>query len=112
MTPRTVCWTLQRAIAETISHEARHLIGTLEHGGEGIGRYAEGGYVYYYYLNNKTIRGEICGSVGLARYPSNMTIVSSSYQSSGGNDSICVGTNYVSAVNAVPSTDIVPFPEL
>ena len=48
------------AIVETISHEARHLIGTLEHGGEGIGRYAEGGYIYYYYLNNQTVPNFSC----------------------------------------------------
>ncbi len=90
------------AIIETITHEARHLIGTLEHGREGIGQYAEDaeddGYIYYYYLNNQTWHGN--GFVVLQRYNSNKTIVSSRYQSSGGNDSICVGTRYVSAVNA------------
>jgi len=87
------------AIIETISHEAQHLLGTLEHGGEGIGQYAEGGYIYYYYLNNQTYTGNLSSSyLYLSRASSERTITYSSTRD-GGNIYSCIGTNYVSANN-------------
>ena len=94
------------AIIETITHEVRHLIGTLEHGGEGIGRYAEGGYIYYYYLNNQTFTGELNGSyLYLSKSSTGRTTAYSSYRSNDGNVSSCIGTRYVSAKNAIVNSD-------
>ena len=35
-------------VTSVITHETEHLVGTLDHGGNGMERYA-GGYIYYYY---------------------------------------------------------------
>ena len=92
-------------IIETISHEAWHLIGTLEHGGDGIGRYTEDveedGYIYYYYLNNQTFTGELNDYLILSKSSTGKTIAYSSYRSIGGNVSSCIGTRYVSADNVI-----------
>jgi len=90
-------------IVETISHEAQHLIGILEHEGEGISRYAEDGYIYYYYLNNLTFSGTISNDINvtLSRANTDKTYVSSRYQGNGGNVSYCLRSNYVSASNVI-----------
>ena len=91
-------------IITTIAHETDHLLGTLNHGGEGIEKYADDdkdpGYIYYYLKNNETLTGG-ARNVGyvLQHYPSSRTITSSRYQSDGGDDYVCVGTRYNSAQN-------------
>lgn len=52
------------AIIETISHEARHLIGTLEHSLEGIDQFA------YTNIYNQTFTGDLNSGIGLSHYSS------------------------------------------
>ncbi|MBR4519635.1 MAG: AIDA repeat-containing protein, partial [Victivallales bacterium] len=86
-------------VTSVIAHEAQHLVGTLEHDGEGIKRYADG-YIYYYILNNQTFTGILdYHGLHLYRESTGKTIVSSSYRKRGGDISSCIGTNYVSANN-------------
>ncbi|MDD6337875.1 MAG: AIDA repeat-containing protein, partial [Lentisphaeria bacterium] len=91
-------------IVSTIAHEVEHLIGILDHGGEGLVRYADNeedkktpGYIYYYKTNNHTLTGNLDSSVSLAHYESSRTIVSSRYQSDGGDSYVSIGKNYVKA---------------
>ena len=90
-------------IVTTISHETDHLLGTLDHGGEKLEKNADDdkdpGYIYYYYKNNETLKGNGNGGYTLQHYPSSRTITHSSYQSDGGDDYVCVGTRYNSAQN-------------
>ena len=97
------------AIIETISHEACHIVGTLEHEGEGIGRYSEAGYIYYYYLTNQTIANQtVTGTMnysvyGISNYMqlshslNDREIHSSKYQSTGGDSYICDGYRFDSS---------------
>ena len=59
-------------IIETISHETNHLLGTLDHGGEGINAYAsddeEEEKYYTYYHRNQTYTGGTITSLVLSHY--------------------------------------------
>ena len=88
-------------IVSTISHEAEHLIGTLDHCGDGLARYAEDeeheknpGFIYYYYVNNHSLTGNLTSSASLIQYESSRTIVSSSYRDDGGDAYVCLGSRY------------------
>ena len=92
-------------IVSTIAHEAGHLLGTLDHGGDFLAHYAkdEGnqknpGYIYYYYVNNCTLNGISAGAVSLYHYDTDKSIVSSCYQSDGGDSHVCIGSRYDKAI--------------
>ena len=89
-------------IVSTIAHEAGHLLGTLDHGGDGLARYAADGdmpitgYDYYYYENNCTYYG---GSVSsstlyLSSYSSDRTVVDSVFNGTDEDNYISVGKRY------------------
>ena len=84
-------------VISTISHETDHLLGTLDHGGEKLEKYADDdknpGYIYYYYKNNETLKGNGSGGYTLQHYPSSRTITHSSYQYDGGDEHGAPGVN-------------------
>ena len=85
-------------VTSVITHETEHLVGTLDHGGNGMERYA-GGYIYYYYLYNQTYTGELSGDLYLFRNSTGKEVYSSRFQSDGEDISSCTNTFYVSANN-------------
>ena len=79
-------------IVSTILHEAGHLLGTLDHGGAGLDRYAA--YTYQYTLNNCTLSGVLTSKCLLSHYSSDITIVYSRGNNDETDSYICLGSRY------------------
>ena len=93
------------AIIDTIAHETQHLIGTLDHGGEGLGRYA---WVETLTCSNVSSSGLKIGqdSSNDAGYVSgyNATLVSATVNSGG-----CLSCSYGQLTSTVVNSDGVAY---